>query len=82
MKSVIDYIDKANNVYRTEKYIVCQAVKLIRKSIGVSLIVTEDTYILRNANRDFEYEIVFAVRGDRLDGKRITSATYLRKYVN
>ena len=82
MKSVIDYIEKANNVYRTEKYIVCQAVKLIRKSIGVSLIATEDTYILRNTNRDFEYEIVFAVRGDELDGKRIKSATYLRRYVN
>lgn len=82
MKSVIDYINKANNVYRTKKYIVCQTVKLIHKSVGVSLLVTEDTYILRNANRDFEYEIVFAVRGDQLDGKRITSATYLRKYVS
>ena len=81
MKTFIDYIDKANNVYRTEKYIVCQTVQLIHKSNGNSLIVTEDTYILRTAQRDFEYEIVFKVRGNLIDGKRIRSAAYLRKYV-
>ena len=81
MKSLLDYMDKANNVYRTKKFIVCQTVSLIRKSNGVSLIVTEDTYILRTPKRDFGYEIVFRVRGDHLDGKRIQSAIYLRKYV-
>ena len=81
MKTV-DYFSEADNVYRTENYIVCQKVSLCRSGEGNTLILSQDTYLARTHKRDAEYELVYKVRGRKINGKRMRSGTYSRKYVD
>ena len=80
--TTVDYMMEADNVYRTKNYIVCQKVFLCRSGKGNTLLLSEDTYLLRTYKRDSEYELVYRVRGKKINGKRMRSGTYIRKYVD
>lgn len=80
--TTVDYMMDADNVYRTQNYIVCQKVSLYRSGKGNTLLLSEDTYLLRTQKRDVEYELVYKVRGKKINGKRMRSGTYTRKYVD
>lgn len=45
--TTVDYMMEADNVYRTKNYIVCQKVSLCRSGEGNTLILSQDTYLLR-----------------------------------
>ena len=80
--TTVDYIMEADNVYRTKDYIVCQKVSLCRSGKGNTLIMSDDTYLLRTQERDIDYELVYRVRGKQINGKRMRSGSYIRKYID
>lgn len=47
----------------------------------ISLLGSADTYYSRTAKRDAEYDLFFADRGPKLEGKRIRTAYYTRTYI-
>lgn len=75
-----DFLVDATNVYRTREYIVRQEIVLRNDEPGTYLF-SRDTYFLRTAKRDREFEELFADRAD-LNGKRIKTAMYVRTYIN
>lgn len=78
----IEFIKNADNVYRTRNHIVAQ--KLTPTFSGremISLLGSADTYYTRTAKRDAEYDLFFADRGPKLEGKRIRTAYYTRTYI-
>jgi len=77
----IDFIKDADNVYRTQKYIVKQILMLEKSSFEDSNIISYDTYYKRNNLRDKQYECVFYDR-KRINGKRLSSTMYTRKYID
>jgi len=78
----VDFIQEAENVYRTKDYIVAQFVKpAYDKRTMSTLYGSEDTYFERTSKRDAEYELIFEDRGSNLEGKRIRTAFFTRKYV-
>ena len=77
----IDFLQNADNVYRTQDYIVKQKISLCANSYGDVHSVSDDTYYFRTLERDTDYEFVFHSR-ENLDGKRIKTRTYLRTYVD
>lgn len=79
----IDFVNNADNVYRTREYIVKQQISTsVNKKSLITHLISEDTYYLRTPKRDVEYNIIFKVRGKNIDGKRIRSTMYTRKYVD
>ena len=80
--TTVDYFMEADNVYRTKDYIVCQQVSLCRSGKGNTLIMSDDVYLLRTKKRDADYELVYKVRGKNINGKRMRSASYIRKYID
>ena len=76
-----DFMINANNVYRTKHYIVKQQVTIVTSNNNEAYLISNDTYYLRTARRDFEYSCIFSKRYN-LDGKRLPSSTYTRKYVD
>lgn len=71
-----------HNIYRTAKYIVSQEVKLIYKGDAQTFVMSEDTFYLRNKQRDKAYEEIFFDRLDQIDGSRLHASAYTRKYVD
>jgi len=79
----IDFVNNADNVYRTREYIVKQQISTsVNKNSLITHLISEDTYYLRTPKRNVEYNIIFKVRGKNIDGKRIRSTMYTRKYVD
>lgn len=77
----MDFIDGADNVYRTDDYIVKQQIFYLDSDVGTTMVFSDDTYYLRTPQRDAEYEFAFQGRSD-INGKRLKSASYTRKYVD
>ncbi len=77
----MDFIDGADNVYRTDEYIVKQQISFLESDVGISMVLSDDTYYLRTPQRDAEYEFAFQGRTN-INGKRLKSASYTRKYVD
>lgn len=77
----MEFLDDADNVYRTKEFIVRQCVTFCVDDEGNNLLLSEDTYFARTPARDADYEFAFKLR-KRLDGKRIRSASYTRQYVD
>lgn len=77
----IDFLQNADNVYRTPDYIVKQKISLCSNNRGDVHSVSDDTYYFRTSERDIDYEFVFHSRNN-LDGKRIKTRTYLRTYID
>ena len=78
---VPDFLYDADNVYRTKNYIVKQTIKLQRSESGNNLLISFDTYYLRNPKRDLAYNI-FNARKENRDGRRIPTMLYTRKYID
>lgn len=76
---VPDFLVNATNVYRTRGYIVRQEIVLQDDELGTYLF-SRDTYSRCTHKHDREFEDVFADRID-LNGSRIKTAMYLRRYV-
>lgn len=68
------------NVYRTENYIVVQKLYIQDGPLGDAVLYSRDTYIERNVIRDMMYKAKYGKRVN-LDGKRIRTSTYIRKYI-
>ncbi len=81
MFPAMDFVDGADNVYRTDNYIVKQEVNVVGNDCGEALTFSQDTYYLRTEERDSYYRILFAERKD-LEGRRVSVSTYIRKYVD
>ena len=78
----IEFIKNADNVYRTRNHIVAQ--KLTPTFSGremISLLGSADTYYSRTVKRDAEYDLLFKARDACIEGKRIRTAFYTRKYI-
>lgn len=76
------FLQDADNVYRTENYIVKQQIELCYDINGTAIIMSNDTYYTRRECRDSVYEEIFFMKGSAINGKRIQSATYTRTYVD
>ena len=82
MKKIIpDFIIDADNVYRTRRYIIKQVLSLEKPIAEDNGIKSYDTFYKRTPTRDKQYEIIFGDR-KRINGKRLPSTMYSRKYIN
>ena len=80
MKNICeDYNNKAQNVYRTRKYIVVQDLWLNESVDGSTVLFSKDAYYLRNKKNDKAYEKEFCDR-KYINGKRVHTTMYTRKY--
>lgn len=76
-----DFVIDADNVYRTSNYIVKQSLKVQLNSAEANAIISCDVFYKRTKRRDSEYEQVFYDR-KQIDGKRLPSTMFTRKYVD
>lgn len=79
-KGIPEFIRNANNVYRTKKFIVKQEIAIGCDSVGMSAVLSRDTFYARTTVRDMEYEAYFSQRR-YINGKRLPSTIYSRKYI-
>lgn len=79
--TTLDFLQDADNVYRTSKYIVKQVLVLQEYDDENTLLMSYDTYYRRNIQRDCAYNIKFRERTN-LEGKRLPSTIFSRKYIN
>lgn len=80
MNNLIEILKEAMNVYRTKNYIVKQNFFIEYDQSGESRIHSDDIYILRNKKLDKAFYNMFSSR-EYLDGKRVHTATYIRRYI-
>lgn len=79
----IDFIKDAENVYRTKDFIVKQVLHSSWDDEKMIMMIgSEDTYYARTHRRDSEYNLLFEDRGRDINGKRIRTAFYTRKYID
>lgn len=81
MKELSNLLNDAVNVYRTRKYIVKQILVIRESPTEQNILFSEDTFYKRTKMRDKEYNIIFKDK-DNIDGKRLPSTSYSRRYVN
>ena len=81
MLSFIDELEVANNVYRTQDYIVTQEISVRENEFDGPMIVSVDVFYKRTKERDAMYEKTFENR-IHLDGKRIHGSMYSRRYID
>ena len=79
MNNVI-FLEDADNVYRTKRFIVTQVIDLEVNAFHDNILVSHDTYYLRTALRDAQYENAFKGKYN-LDGKRVPTGMSTRRYV-
>ena len=81
MKNIIpDFIIDADNVYRTRNYIVKQVLSLEMPTVEDNGIKSNDTFYKITSIRDKQYNLIFRDRKS-IDGKRLPSTMYARKYI-
>ena len=80
-KTTTEIFEDADNVYRTEKYIVKQVIGIKRDAEEDTVSFSHDTYYKRTKERDETYEFVYCIRKNK-DGRRIPVVMYARTYVN
>lgn len=80
MNEVPDFMLDADNVYRTTGYIVKQSLSVQFDETEGNSVISNDVFYKRTKRRDSEYEYVFSGR-KHIDGKRLPSNMYSRKYV-
>lgn len=75
-----DYLQGADNVYRTPCYIVKQVMVIQKHKKENNVLTSHDTYYRRTPKRDLAYNLAF--QGKRhINGKRLPSTNYTRTYV-
>ena len=75
-----DFLIDADNVYRTNSYIVKQVIQIIENDIEDNGIVSHDTYYRRTTARDLAYNMAFMDK-TKINGKRLPSTQYTRRYI-
>lgn len=75
------FLYKADNVYRTEHYIVSQRIDIEDDGYDQKTITSVDTYYTRSEKLDFLYETCYAERPN-LEGRRVACQESIRFYVN
>ncbi len=75
-----DFMENADNVYRTRDYIMRQVIGVNFDSEMDNNIFSQDTFFARTPARDRQYESIFAKRFN-INGRRMRSMMYSRKYV-
>ena len=79
-RNIRDLIEGATNIYRTRDYIVKQVIEVLVNRQENNAVVSHDTFIRRTKVRDRFFEILFCARKN-IDGKRLPSTMFDRKYV-
>ncbi len=69
------------NVYRTRDYIVKQELYLIVNAEQNNAVLSVDTYYRRTLMRDSKYQLLYKDR-KHINGKRLSSNTYIRTYID
>jgi len=86
LKNRVDHaimlLEDADNVYRTNEFIIKQKIVVVDDKPGTALVLSEDTFYSRTPYRDEEYELLFEARGKKINGKRIRSAMCTRRYAD
>ena len=77
---VFGFVQGVGNVYRTRKFIVKQTIELRGDCKKGFIIVSHDTFFRRTERRDAEYELMFFMR-EHIDGRRLPSTMYNRRYI-
>ncbi len=80
MNTTPDFMENADNVYRTRDYIVRQIIGVNFDAEMDNNIFSQDTFFARTPTRDKQYEEIFAKRFN-INGRRLASSMYSRKYV-
>lgn len=75
----IDFLQNADNVYRTSEFIVKQKISLSWNDKCEVHTVSDDTYFVRTPKRDAQFENIFSIR-ENVDGRRVKSGAYTRTY--
>lgn len=75
-----DFLIDADNVYRTNSYIVKQVIQIIENDIEDNGIVSHDTYYRRTTARDLAYNMAFMDKV-KINGKRLPSTQYTKRYI-
>lgn len=78
-KGIPEFVRNANNVYRTKNFFK-QEIAIGCDSVGMSAVLSRDTFYARTTVRDMEYEAYFS-RRRYINGKRLPSTIYSRKYI-
>lgn len=77
----IDFLQNADNVYRTQEYIVKQKLSLSRDKNMEAYTISTDTYFARTRFRDRLFDESFSNRVN-VDGKRVKASAYIRSYID
>ena len=77
----VSFLENADNVYRTKKYIVKQELSFEVNYFHDNMLVSHDTYYLRTAARDIQYDKEYMGKYN-LNGRRIVTGVYTRRYVD
>ena len=75
-----DFLYNANNIFRTENYIVKQVIGVRLSDELNNVVFSFDTYYHRTKKRDKIYEKAFAARKN-IDGRRLPTTMYARTYI-
>ena len=79
-KIIPDFLIYADNVYRTDNYIVKQVLEIVQDEIQNNSVVSHDTYYRRTMKRDLAYNMMFMDKV-KVNGKRLPSTQYTRTYI-
>ena len=78
--SNVDFLENADNVYRTKRFIVKQEIDYEVNALHDNMLVSHDTYYVRTSTRDLQYEKAFNGKYN-LDGRRVATGMSTRRYV-
>jgi len=71
-------VGNIDNIYRTKDFIIVQKLA-VREFNGEAQLMSSDTFYRRTQLRDMQYERIFMMRGDKLEGKRLVANIAVRK---
>ena len=71
-------VGNIDNIYRTKDFIIVQKLA-VRELNGEAQLMSSDTFYRRTQLRDVQYERIFMMRGDKLEGKRLVANIAVRK---
>lgn len=79
--NILDYFNRASNIYRTNNYIVCQFLYIKAHEVIDNALFSSDVYFKRTRKRDRYYEKLNEAKVN-IDGVRIPTNLYTRQYID
>lgn len=76
-----DFVENADNLYRTKHYIVKQVLELDNEDLEGTQIISLDTFYKRTPLRDRQFDVIF-LDAHHKNGKRLPCTMCSRKYVD